>query len=144
MSNVRPRKRKVPVHRQRLNSSMKLLALLIALAVGVCSPHAEAEEVPFTGRTSANVHLIKDVLQDIQLIGRGALSCDSITSVRSILLPSDYRPSGGPFPEGRSRTIYERWQVELCGTKEDFLVAFWAPPAGEEGVVFRVAHPFHR
>ena len=112
----------------RARVSAAIASLLIAAA-------AQAQ-VRFTGQTTADVTLIKDVLGNIQLYGEARLKCARIDSVSSEILPRSYqRPL--PAPEGSNPARYERWTVTLCGTSTDFLVTFWQSP-GDDGTTFGV------
>jgi hypothetical protein len=112
----------------RVRVSAAIVLLLIAAT-------AQAQ-VHFTGQTTADVTLIKDVLGNIQLYGEATLKCATLESVTSEILPKSYqRPM--PAPEGSNPARYERWTVTMCSTSTDFLVTFWRPP-GDDGTAFGV------
>ena len=105
-----------------------IMLLLIAATVQA--------QVRFTGQTTADVTLIKDVLGNIRLYGEATLKCAGIESVSSEILPKSYqRPM--PAPEGSNPARYERWTVTMCSRSTDFLVTFWHVP-GDDGTTFGV------
>jgi hypothetical protein len=110
---------------------MKIIATHILIVVAAMAPlSSKADQLKFTGQTRADVPLIKDVLRNVQMIAKARMSCESIESVEATVLP-----------EGEANAQYERWQISLCGSKEDFLVATWRQP-NTPGVMFRIGFPF--
>lgn len=117
-----------------------VLTFLFAGILALGPIPAVAEQVRFTGQTRADAPLIKDAMRHVQLIASGKWDCASIQAVASSLFPDGYRPPGGPHPEGNAKTVYEDWEITLCGKKERFLVAIWSA-SPEPGYMFRVAYP---
>jgi hypothetical protein len=119
----------------------KLVVMLLATASILVPATGHCDQLRFTGNTRADITLIKDALRNVQLIAQAKFSCQSIEAVEAEVLPENYKPPGGPHPEGEAKTQYENWLVTLCGRKERFLLAIWrVPPAA--GVMFRVGFPF--
>jgi hypothetical protein len=120
---------------------MKIIATHILIVVAAMAPlSSKADQLKFTGQTRADVPLIKDVLRNVQMIAKARMSCESIESVEATVLPDGFSPEGAR-PEGEANAQYERWQISLCGSKEDFLVATWRQP-NTPGVMFRIGFPF--
>ena len=117
------------------------IALLLATATLIASTTGHCDQLRFTGNTRADVTLIKDALRNVQLIAQGKFKCQSIEAVEAEVLPLDYKPPGGPYPEGEAKSQYESWLVTMCGRKEKFLLATWQTPPSP-GVMFRVEYPF--
>lgn len=111
----------------------------VAVVLSVLSFSAHADQVRFTGRTTADATLIRDTLRNVLVIARARLNRSSTNLVTAEVLPPGYVPVGSK-PEGSAKTTYERWTVALCGNDVPFLIAFWGAPAG--GTMFRVGYPF--
>ena len=119
------------LRRRIMRTLYRLLSLLAATTA-----HAQ---VHFTGQTTADVVLIKDVLGTIQLYGQSVTECASIESVSAELLPQWYLPPR-PAPEGKNRARHEKWVVTMCQVPSTFLVTLWKP-SGDDGITFAVS-PF--
>ncbi len=119
--------------------SLRMASALVVFAVAV-SPSAYAEQVHFTGNTTVDVTVIKDVLKQIQLVGLAELNCGVVDSVEAEVLPPSYVAPATDNSAAPSKEIYEKWTVTMCGKMSPFLVGFW--PALEGGTMFRVRHPF--
>jgi hypothetical protein len=121
---------------------MSIRTLLVAvLAYGALLSDGNADPIRFSGQTGADVALIKDVLRNIQIVGKARLACENIVAVQSEVLGENFKPAGGPYPEAAYPVRYESWLVTLCENHEKFLVATWHVPQ-EVGTMFRVGYPF--
>ena len=118
-----------------------IVTRLFIIAEILYSSLGHCDQLRFIGETRADITLIKDALRNVQLIARAKFSCESIEAVEAETLPEDYKPTGGPYPEGEAKVQYESWLVTLCGKKEKFLLATWRIPS-TPGVIFRVGYPF--
>lgn len=101
---------------------------------------AFAQQVRFTGDTTANQTLLVDTLRTVALLGPGQFNCPTVEAVTSQVLPASFSPPGSHHPEGSSPTTYERWDATYCGRVVPLLIAFW--PDEHEGMMFRVGLPF--
>lgn len=116
------------------------IAKIAATSTLLCAFPANAEQLSFTGRTTADIILIKDALRHIQLIGQGERNCGTISAVEATVLPESYSPRK-PFPPvAANRVIYESWSANLCGDVVKFLISFWSSDDG--GTMFAVTHPY--
>ena len=113
--------------------------LVLATALVLSLP-AYAQQVRFTGDTTANEKLLVDTLRTVALLGPGQFNCPTVDAVEAQVLPESFSPPGKDNPEGSSPTTYERWDATFCGKAVSLLVAFW--PAEEGGMMFRVGIPF--
>jgi len=118
-----------------------IVALLLVTVTLLVSTSGRCDQLRFTGTTRADMTLIKDALRNVQLIAQAKFNCQSIEAVEAEVLPFDYKPTGGPHPEGEAKSQYESWLVTMCGRKEKFLIATWQAPS-TPGVMFRVGYPF--
>lgn len=113
--------------------------LLAALAILLANA-AQAETLSFTGTTTADTVVARDVLKQVQILGLGVMDCGVIGAVEADLMPTDFKPAGlTPNIDGAPET-YERWIISLCGKRLPLLITFWLARQG--GVMFRVTHPF--
>ena len=114
-------------------------AFLAMMLFAAASP-AAADQVRFTGRTSAtDPILIRDALQNILRYAHATQQCTTLSSVEASVLPADYRPADPRYRVADGPVTYERWDAVLCGRSTPFLVGFW--PAPEGGTMFQVSHP---
>lgn len=121
---------------------MKHIVALLIFATSMFVPRiGTCDQLRFTGNTRADNTLIKDSLRNVKLIAQGKFGCQSIEAVEAEVLPLDYKPPGGPYPEGEATSQYESWLVTVCGRKEKFMLATWRTPP-TPGVMFRVGYPF--
>jgi len=118
-----------------------IVALLFTTALILVPVTGYCDQLRFTGNTRADITLIKDALRNVQLLAQAKFACENIEAVEAEALPEDYKPPGGPYPEGEAKTQYESWIVTLCGRKDQFLIATWHTPPNP-GVMFRVGFPF--
>jgi hypothetical protein len=118
---------------------MTARTLVLATALALSLP-AFAQQVRFTGETTANETLLVDTLRTVALLGPGQFSCPTVEAVDAQVLPESFSPPGNDNPEGTNPTIYERWDATFCGKAVPLLVAFW--PAEQGGMMFRVGLPF--
>lgn len=100
---------------------------------------AVANQIRFTGQTTANELLIKDTLQNIARFG-DALDCTNLNTVEAKVMPTDYVPSEPSMVRSEPGTIYEHWTADFCGKNEEFLISFWPSEAG--GTMFGIGYPF--
>ncbi|WP_421997051.1 hypothetical protein [Reyranella sp.] len=100
-----------------------VLAALVP-AIGV------AADVKIVGQSHATPQLKRDVLTVILGYARGRHSCGTLTSAETAPLAKDYEPKSAMFRTSAPGHVYERWVVDLCGTKRAFLVALWPSPKG--------------
>ena len=115
-------------------------AIVLGGLATLCASPVMAEQLRFTGHTTASVVLIKDTLRHIQLVGQGQKNCGRISSVEASVLPDDYLPSDTAYRVGVGRVIYERWSADLCGEAVRFLISFW--PSADGGALFAVGYPY--
>jgi hypothetical protein len=115
----------------------RTLVLVVALALSL---PALAQQVRFTGDTTANETLLVDTLRTVALLGPSQFSCPTVEAVQAQVLPESFSPPGNDNPEGRNPTTYERWDATFCGKVVPVLIAFWAAEQG--GMMFRVGIPF--
>lgn len=114
-------------------------AVVVTGSGTLCAAPAMAEQLQFTGQTTANIMLIKDTLRNIQLVGQGQRNCGVISAVDARVLPESYLPPG-PYRVGKGQVVYETWSTTLCGDVVKFLISFW--PAPEGGTQFAVGYPY--
>lgn len=114
-------------------------ALVLTAALSLSQP-AFAQQVRFTGETTANETLLVDTLRTVALLGPGRFSCPTVEAVEAQVLPESFSPPGNDNPEGTNPTTYERWDANFCGKIVPLLIAFW--PAEQGGMMFRVGLPF--
>jgi len=113
---------------------------LILTSVLALSLPAFAQQVSFTGQTTANDTLLVDTLRTVALLGPGQFNCPTVEAVEAQALPESFSPPGNDNPEGSNPTTYERWDATFCGKVVPMLIAYW--PAAEGGMMFRVGLPF--
>ena len=101
---------------------------------------ALADQVHFTGNTTADVTLIKDALQNILVYSKVAENCPTLDGVEAQILSPAYKPvDAATRPEAGNGT-YESWTATLCGKSVKFLITFW--PASEGGTMLAVTYPY--
>ena len=115
---------------------MKIRVLSFLSALAICLP-AAADQVRFTGQTTATEKLITDTLNTVAVLGPSRFNCPTIEAVEAQILPKSFTPPGKNNPEGSNPTTYERWGVTFCGKVVPLLIAFW--PAADGGMMFRVS-----
>ena len=118
---------------------MTLRVLIISAALAFSRP-AAADQVRFTGQTTADGTLIVDTLNTVARLGPARFNCPTVEAVQAQILPDPFTPLGKDNPEGSSPTTYERWDATFCGKVVPLLIAFW--PASDGGMMFRVGLPF--
>jgi hypothetical protein len=101
---------------------------------------ASADQVRFTGQTTADQTLVVDALNTVARLGPSRFSCPTVEAVKVQILPKSFTPGGKDNPEGSNPTTYERWDATFCGKDVPLLVAFW--PSTEGGMMFRIGLPF--
>lgn len=116
---------------------MRLAAAIGAMLLFAAGP-AAAEQVRFTGNTTADATLIRDALQNILRHAYGTQGCASLTAVEAAVLPG-YVPADDRYRVQQSDVRYERWDAVLCERPVSYLVGFWPSPEG--GTMFQVSHP---
>lgn len=118
---------------------MKVHTLILSAVLAFSLP-AFAQQVRFTGDTTANQTLLVDALRMVALLGPGRFNCPTVEAVEAQVLPESFSPPGNDKPEGDNPTTYERWDATFCGKVVPLLIAFW--PAEQGGMMFRVGLPF--
>jgi len=118
---------------------MRVQTLLVTAILAFSLP-ASAQQVRFTGQTTADETLLVDTLRTVALLGPGQFDCPTVEAVEAQVLPKSFAPPGKDNPEGSNPTTYERWDATFCGKVVPLLLAFW--PAAEGGMMFRVGLPF--
>jgi hypothetical protein len=116
--------------------------LLAAAAVFFGAAPATADQVRFTGNTTADTTLIRDALQNILLVGQAQLKCTSLEAVEATILSPKYRPPEAYAQPDKRKSTYESWNATLCGRPTKFLITFW--PADDGGTMFAVGYPYPR
>lgn len=120
-------------------SSITHAVVALFISSALCATSAIAEQLRFTGQTTANVVLIKDTLRQIQLVGQAQTNCGVISAVEASILPKNYQPSKA-YRVGTWSVIYETWSTMMCGNEIKFLISFWPAPDG--GMMFAVGYPY--
>lgn len=118
---------------------MRLQTLAFAIAFAVSLP-AVADQVRFTGQTTADQTLVVDTLNTVAKLGPARFNCPTVEAIEAHVLPKSFSPPGKDNPEGSNLTTYERWDATFCGKVVPLLIAFWRAPKG--GMMFRVGLPF--
>ena len=118
---------------------MYFAKLIVAAAIAVSVP-AHADQVRFTGQTTADQKLLIDTLNTVARLGPARFDCATVEAVQAQVLPKEFVPPGNDKPEGSAPTTYERWDATFCGKVVPLLIAYW--PAADGGVMFRVGLPF--
>jgi len=117
--------------------AVRILVLAVMLALSL---PALAQQVRFTGDTTADETLLVDTLRAVALLGPAQFNCPTVEAVDARVLPESFSPPGNDNPEGDNPTIYERWDATYCEKVVPLLIAFW--PASQGGMMFRVGAPF--
>lgn len=115
----------------------RLMYLTVAMAV---PEPALADQVRFTGNTTADVTLIKDALHNILLYGNATDHCATLESVEAKILSPSYKPADAATRPEAGKGTYESWTATLCGKPIKFLITFW--PASDGGTMFAVTVPY--
>lgn len=118
---------------------MTARTLVLAVALSLSHP-ALAQQVRFTGDTTANETLLVETLRTVALLGPSQRSCPTVEAVEAQVLPESLSPPGDDNPERSNPTTYERWDATFCGKVVPVLIAYWAAEQG--GMMFRVGLPF--
>ena len=101
---------------------------------------ARADQVHFTGTTTASETLIRDTLQTILRTAYLRTRCAALSSVDAAILSPGYRPKDSRYRVGEGKRTYERWSVVLCGKTIKYLITFW--PAADGGTMFSIGDPY--
>lgn len=119
--------------------------ILFALLLAATAP-AQAVEPPVvapvavTGRTKApDPKTAQAALQEAGVFAARSLKCSDTGGAVASLMPKRWAPADPNFRIGPKGARYERWEVQMCGRSEPFLVVFWTDKGHPE---FQVAHPF--
>ena len=118
---------------------MRLLISAAVAAIFAAAP-ARADQVRFTGNTTADTTLIRDALQNILRFGYATQNCSSLEAVEATLLPTSYKPKDAATRPEQGNGTYESWIATLCGKPEKFLLTFW--PAEQGGTMLAITHPY--
>ena len=116
--------------------SVSLVAAGLALGVSAAAPAAQAYDIDFRGQSRASPKLKADLLNNITIYGKARYKCAVVFSVDSTVLPPSYNPRTAMYRVSSPQRVYERWVVNLCGTKRPFFVGLW--PDGRGGAYFKV------
>jgi hypothetical protein len=118
---------------------VKRILVLLAAATILAPYPAYADQIRFTGQTTADETLIQDALRNVMLIA-AAEHCTSLEGVQAKILSPGYKPAAtASRPEGENAT-YEAWTATLCGKPTKFLITFW--PAEDGGTMLAVGYPY--
>lgn len=117
---------------------MRFTSLVAAgfAAVLAMAPAAQAYDIDFRGQSRASPQLKADLLAQISGYAKHTYKCSFPFSVETALLPASYTPRTPIYRISSPQRSYERWGVNLCGTKRGFLVGLW--PDGKGGAFFKV------
>jgi hypothetical protein len=115
-------------------------AFLMAIAALAFPQPANAEQVRFTGSTTADVTLIKDALHNILLYGVARDECSSLESVEAKILSPSYKPADAATRPEAGKGTYESWTATLCGKPTKVLMTFW--PADDGGTMLAITVPY--
>ena len=118
---------------------MKRSLWLGAAAALMLGSPAQADQVRFTGTTTADVTLIQDALRYVLLIGESQ-NCSSLEAVESVILSPRYKPKDAATRPESGNGTYEAWTATLCGKPTKFLMTFW--PAEQGGTMLAVGYPY--
>ena len=99
-----------------------------------------AEQLRFSGQSTADMALIKDTLGHIQVVGQGQRDCGVISAVDASILPEGYSPADSGYRVGQGKVTYESWSATMCGETVKFLISFW--PASDGGTMFAVGYTY--
>ena len=118
-----------------MNTGLKVLVAfaMLFIASTVCAQ----TEVRFTGETTADETLIRDVMQHLVSYIHDNLKCENVELIEAEVLPEGSIKRDPTDPEGTQPATYENWVATYCGTSKSFLVVFWASKEG--GTMFRIA-----
>jgi hypothetical protein len=107
----------------------------IGLALAA-APAAQAYDIDFRGQSRTSPKLKADLLANIAGYAKSRYQCAFPFSVETSLLPATYMPRTAMYRISSPQRSYERWLVNLCGTKRPFLVGLW--PDAKGGAYFKV------
>jgi hypothetical protein len=114
--------------------------LLAATAPAQAAAPPVAAPMTVTGKTRApSPEIARSALQEAGGFGAGSLKCGDMGAAKASLMPKGWVPADPNFRIGPKGARYERWEIELCGRSEPFLVVFWKHKGRPD---FQVAHPF--
>ena len=106
------------------------LALLLVAALGDPAAAQGGGDIKIAGQSRATPQLKRDILAVITGYGQARHSCARVSALETAPLPKDYQPKSMMLRVTAAEHFYERWTVDLCGTKRPFLVAMWPSPKG--------------
>lgn len=120
--------------------------ILFALLLAATAP-AQAAEPPVagpmtvTGRTKApDPRTAQAALQEAGGFALRSLKCGEVgPGAKASLMPKRWAPADPNFRIGPKGARYERWELQVCGRSEPFLVVFWTHKGHPD---YQVAHPF--
>lgn len=118
---------------------MKVAFCAVFAVVFITTP-ASADQVHFTGETTADASLIKDTLQNIMRYAYAAQGCSAFGAVEASVLPASYKPKDSSTRPEKGKGTYESWTATLCGKPTKLLITFW--PADDGGTMFAVGFPY--
>ncbi len=119
--------------------TMKSWAARLATLLLATAAPAHADQVRFTGQTTADGLLIRDALQNILRFAYATRQCTTLTAVEANVLDA-YEPQDPMYRVGSGQITYESWSATLCGETIKFLISFW--PSVEGGTMFGIGYPY--
>ena len=118
-------------------------SILFAAALACAGPAAAqdpAQEPRFTGATTAETPALRSgALGEVSYFAGRTLNCGAASEVNVSVRPPGWVPADPNFRIGPAGSVYERWDVTLCGRVVPFLVVFWREASGQQ---FAVGHPY--
>ena len=117
---------------------MKRFAQVLAAAALASSiaPAGADDAVKFLGHTTASEKTVADVVQNLRLLGKGQLRCDTIDLIEAMKLPDSLVPDKIKTLAAPNPVTPEGWNTTFCGNTYLVLVALW--PAGDGSTMFAV------
>jgi hypothetical protein len=118
------------------------MMLLLALLLGSAPDPAALAKIGITGRTAApDAATAQAALNEAGgFASRPPMNCGEVGGARASLMPKRWVPADPNFRIGPKGARYERWEIQVCGKSEPFLVVFWKDK--KAGPQFQVGHPF--
>lgn len=114
------------------------IVLLATFAFGTSMQSNAAQPIKFTGTTSAQGELRRDVLQLI--VPFGGADCPMPSEIRTGMLNASMISPNASYYSPALGTTYERWDVKFCRKVERFLIKFLPDPQG--GTFLSLVYPY--
>ena len=121
---------------------MLSLAFLAAAALAPAQTSESASPpIRFIGQSTGESPGVRDqAFGEVQRFAGQSLRCPSAPEeIRVTVHPAGWVPADPNFRIGPAGSIYERWDVTMCGRVEPFLIVFWREGTRSE---FQVGHPY--